>query len=210
MELLIVIGITAILFVLGLQVMGRLRMQSDTVQCLSNLKQIGAGFEGYKADHRLYLPQQPEVLNGADPKQTWWGAIAPYINWPEPLVMGPNAAKGTIGHCPAHTEHPGSFSYYASLFMITAPGTPPVSMPAVVHPHKKVILWEVHTLSWWPLVSLPGPGTGKAPFIPAYTYPAHGHNTNHLYADGHVESRRDDPSYWHWFNWQPYYDGSHP
>jgi prepilin-type N-terminal cleavage/methylation domain-containing protein/prepilin-type processing-associated H-X9-DG protein len=51
-ELLVVIGIIALLIAILLPTLGRAREQAKTTQCLSNLRQIGIGFQMYAADHK--------------------------------------------------------------------------------------------------------------------------------------------------------------
>ena len=55
-ELLVVIGIIAVLVAILLPALGKARAQAQNVTCLSNLRQIGIGMHAYAADHDGRLP----------------------------------------------------------------------------------------------------------------------------------------------------------
>ena len=55
-ELLVVIGIIALLISILLPSLSRARTSAKNVKCLSNLRQIGAGFHLYASDHESRLP----------------------------------------------------------------------------------------------------------------------------------------------------------
>lgn len=200
-ELLVGIAVIAVLIAFSLVGVGQMRERGNAVKCLGNLRQIAIAMEGYLGEHNRAYPQQDPYMNTSQP--TWWGGIAPYLNWPRPLSANPNAAKGTIGHCPSHMEQPGSFSYVGNSFFFTDPSQPPVRAINVVFPQRKLLIYEVHTASWWPPTGIPTNGTGKAPFIPAYSYGAHGKATAQLYADGHAALFTDDGSSRGWADWNP-------
>ncbi len=54
-ELLVVIGIIAVLVSMLLPVLSRARAAGDATKCLSNLRQIGAGFVMYSSENRGYI-----------------------------------------------------------------------------------------------------------------------------------------------------------
>jgi type II secretory pathway pseudopilin PulG len=74
-ELLVTISIIAILAAMLLSALGRSKEQAKLTQCLSNLKQLGAGFEMYRDDNGDRFPLHPTnwggfQYGGADPKLT--------------------------------------------------------------------------------------------------------------------------------------------
>lgn len=200
-ELLVVIGIIALLISILLPALNKARESAIQVQCASNLRQIGVAFQSFLAEHKGKYPQQPTNTSGWVPldQNTWWGRIGPYLGWKMPYVASPEAAAGTVGHCPNHTEQPGSFSYVANWYIITNPNNPspknlPVSAGSIKRPAEKVLVHEAHTVSWWPNTNLSGV-RGKPPLYPVgqglVGRYMHLKLLNYLFVDGHVAGMPD-------------------
>lgn len=75
-ELLVVIGIIAVLISILLPSLARARQAALTVQCLSNLRQIGQGLNMYADAEGGYLPI---TRPGWDSASRWVYYVAPYI-----------------------------------------------------------------------------------------------------------------------------------
>jgi prepilin-type processing-associated H-X9-DG protein len=187
-----------------LPALNKVREQANMIVCQSNMRQIGQGMAMYLSEHRNTYPQQTGDTGGWTPldSRTWWGAICPYIGWNRPYSATPDAAAGTIGHCPSHFEQPGSFSYVANWHIVNNfDGTnPPPFKITKLHnnPAEAIWLWELHTDSWWPN-TFNAVFRGKRPFNPPRG--AHGKVINYLFCDGHVaaypaNSSYPDPSDW--------------
>jgi prepilin-type processing-associated H-X9-DG protein len=94
-ELLVVIGIIAILIGLLLPVMARARDAATTAQCLSNMREDGEAVSQYIADSRGFLPPYLLAGNYTPP------AKAPYVfQYLATLYQNPTAATWK---CPADT-----------------------------------------------------------------------------------------------------------
>src|SRR3954447_14297602 len=66
-ELLVVIGIIALLIAILLPALSKAREQGNWVACMSNLKQIGTGMLMYANENKQYLPRPASNGNGEFP-----------------------------------------------------------------------------------------------------------------------------------------------
>lgn len=118
-ELLIVIGIIAVLVSLLLPALSGAKRQANSVKCLANLRSIGQAFTLYEADHKGYWP----VAVHWDPAQPNGES-----RWPDLIVKYVASAKGVssqdlsglqgtvIWGCPTWTgsyEASGTYSKFA-------------------------------------------------------------------------------------------------
>ena len=93
-ELLVVIGIIALLISILLPALGRAREQGNAIKCLSNLRQLGTSFLTYANVNKGHLPRP-----GGSPYYSWdwifWqqprdvneSAIGPYLGNPLPVSL---------------------------------------------------------------------------------------------------------------------------
>src|SRR5688572_9724412 len=75
-ELLVVIGIIAVLVAISLPALNRAREQANRVQCMSNLRQLATAFVMYCNDNRGWLPRAAPYTGGGRPERPedwiWW------------------------------------------------------------------------------------------------------------------------------------------
>ena len=68
-ELLVVIGIIALLVSILLPALGKAREQGNAIKCLSNLRQLGIAFVGYTNESRGYYPFHADI--GGINREDW-------------------------------------------------------------------------------------------------------------------------------------------
>jgi len=80
-ELLVVMGIVAILASLLLSALRSVRAEADIVSCLSNLRQLGLAFHMYAGENEDRLPYPNASYGGPNehPELSWFNALDPYL-----------------------------------------------------------------------------------------------------------------------------------
>jgi prepilin-type N-terminal cleavage/methylation domain-containing protein/prepilin-type processing-associated H-X9-DG protein len=92
-ELLVVIGIIAVLISVLLPVLGRVREQGNQVKCMSNLRQIGMAMVAYATDNKGYFPAAARgVPRPGEPAGGGVSYAHDWVYWQQPNLPGQSPA----------------------------------------------------------------------------------------------------------------------
>jgi len=153
-ELLVVIGIIALLLSILLPVVGVAVEASRRAACLANLRQIGAAVTTYAGDNRNYLPPLAYRLPDANGYRHNWATLlvdGGYLTAPDQMTatgkpalpaLYPASVGPSVLRCPSGEE-------FDSMALVTA-----VQRPLIVDPRKNGY-WRntspatLHTVDTW-------------------------------------------------------------
>jgi prepilin-type N-terminal cleavage/methylation domain-containing protein len=109
-ELLVVVGIIAVLFSLLLPTLGRVRERAREAECRTRLRQLITAFHAFAADHDRHLPGGYFDIGNPDPDRQCWlmGNVRDWRQAPQTGTIFPYVKEPLMYRCPSLTEAPGS------------------------------------------------------------------------------------------------------
>jgi prepilin-type N-terminal cleavage/methylation domain-containing protein/prepilin-type processing-associated H-X9-DG protein len=168
-ELLVVIGIIAVLVGLLLPALNRAREQARRTQCLSNLRQIATAFFMYTNENKGWFPA-PGVFGGGLGAQapcnmspTWYGRSEDWIAWrlkqPDDPLEGAivpylNNASPAVMRCPSDELNRTQVDVFGGPFVYSYNMNSYLSWGAIYHP------LATNPVMQTPAEEVPGPDPG--------------------------------------------------
>ena len=120
-ELLVVIGIIALLIAILLPALQSARRQANTVKCLASLKEIGNALQLYSHNNKGYWPAARDHIGPSTRWQRWPNLVAPFLTTNRDMGNYQQIAdirrNSVLWGCPEWTR---SFDYDASAGPATA------------------------------------------------------------------------------------------
>ena len=203
-EILVVIGILAILIAILLPMLFRSRQQAYATQCVSNMEQLGSAFAMYVQDWDEWMPSPGGLMgNYAYWSQSGMGGLEVYIRqsglntiWCCPRLKSWNGRYAPRSYSMnSYLRRPPDIEYPTSIYLLGG-----VDYSVIEEPADTILLFEglhlaagyedkveyIYRCGNWTCVS------GYADGI-LYTVnsgrPWHLTTNNYLYSDGHIKAR---------------------
>lgn len=200
-ELLVVIGIIAVLVSILLPALNKARTAASAVRCGSNMKQIGHALMLYANENKGFLP--PLARNWGSP--FWMDNLKRYL--PDGPAHHTNAAGtqfnfyNTIFFCTDERNHHDSLIDYAAVRDTIFSMPTSARLSKIKRSSERVMVSEARELlgnarygTWQMTTSVFDNYTYiTSPWFPSPYPPRHGHAMNFLFVDGHVEKRIVSP-----------------
>lgn len=120
-ELLVVIGIIALLIAILLPALNKARMAANTVKCSSNMRQIGIAMRNYAAENADAIPfafmRIEDASGNAVYARSWDGLIGKYLSYKYVADVNWTGPQQPILMCPVDDLYRGQWGFVRSYAM---------------------------------------------------------------------------------------------
>lgn len=196
-ELLVVVGIIAVLLSIILPSLIGATRAARTMICMNQLKQIGTATAIYAEANDDYLPFSTH--SALSKRAMPWGyALMPYLGYPETVTSGPDweSLFNGLYRCP-EDERRREWSYGKNVwFELTPPESGEIEgkangpvyhrLPDIRHPSRTILIAELASGSMADHVMAHFWHFGASHEV---AHQRHGSTSNYLFVDTHVETR---------------------
>lgn len=179
LELLVALGVVAILTALAAGGLSAVRSSASQVKCANNMRQISLALNQYASDHEQQLP----VRGNADWIKPEPDGIWTYLYGDEDIWAHYPKFSGTVYRCPSAEANNLPAGSYGMNSIVGGSYAERIVLNRIVHKSGTMILMEADNF----MVQPPGEFNG-----PMNLKPRHGKNINVLFLDGHIESMAYD------------------
>jgi prepilin-type N-terminal cleavage/methylation domain-containing protein/prepilin-type processing-associated H-X9-DG protein len=186
-ELLVVIAVIAILASLLLPALARARDRAHTIQCVSNLRQIGIAYRLYAEDNEGRFPTADEMGRSS------YRSLSDPLGIPQ--LLNAYLPTNRIWLCPSGrpnlAQHGVNYAWTRASGLV---GTN-ASMDFIDDHSSTVIVWDNFTFTQPSVFGVPEVTGGPPTASVAFRYYPHAGNTmlNWLFLDGHVITATTPP-----------------
>jgi prepilin-type processing-associated H-X9-DG protein len=152
--------------------------KAKTIQCQSNLRQIGLAIHLYASDHHDRLPSNSHQRGPDGSPLSWTHTLEAYL--------GPEF----LGRCPSTPDHPARITYALNDLLAEPDGTG-IPFLSVRDPSTTLTIAEIATHQFSEHFHFRGAARGRVSasfFRSLVNVTAHGDGANYLFVDGHVDT----------------------
>ena len=189
LELLVVIAIIAILTGIIAPVVNKMQIASRNLQCENNLRQIGAGLLSFAGDHNGLFPLAggPVPYQGTDAATGlpgWTEQISPYVGTDRKVFVCPSSS--TL--LPANVQY-GYFMGCRAADVVSGGQPAALQLNRLQVPSRYILAGDVVSNTVFTNHPANDADKNDATLNPGFAKMVtifHGHNTNLVFADGHV------------------------
>lgn len=148
-EMLAVLGVTAVLMLLLIPAVQRSMRQASSTVCMHQLKEINRALQEYRLDNRGWLPdvEEPSVDGPIDAHgAAWYGRLVPrYLGNPSTLVCPADPARKTLSGAKSLDEQldPANASSYGMNSVIHVAGLGALDRGGPANPLETILLADM-------------------------------------------------------------------